>query len=90
VFPRGVSAEDPLRQVIVAINNLVRTYADNQQVFFLDLSQIFLDNQGRLSRDLMPDYLHPNEEGYQVWADGMEDMLTRLWGEHQRRGKVKG
>jgi beta-glucosidase len=83
VFPRGASTDDPLRQVTVAINALIRTYADNQQIFFLDLSPLFLDNQGRLSQHLMPDYLHPNKLGYQVWADGMEDMLKRLLGEHQ-------
>lgn len=89
VFPRGASADDPFRLVTVAINNLVRTYADNRQIFFLDLSPLFLDHQGRLSRHLMPDYLHPNEQGYQVWADGMEDMLTRLWGEQRQRDKRK-
>jgi beta-glucosidase len=89
VFPRGASADDPFRQVTVAINNLIRTYADNQQIFFLDLSPLFLDNQGRLSQRLMPDYLHPNEQGYQVWAEGMEDILTRLWGEQRQRDKRK-
>jgi len=83
VFPRGASTDDPLRQVTVAINALIRTYADNQQIFFLDLSPLFLDNQGRVSQHLMPDYLHPNKLGYQVWADGMEDMLKRLLSEHQ-------
>jgi beta-glucosidase len=87
VFPRGASGDDPLRQVTVAINNLARTYADNKQIFFLDLSPLFLDNQGRLAQHLMPDYLHPNEQGYQVWADGMEDMLSRLLGEHQHKDK---
>ena len=71
----------------MTINNLVRTYANNRQIFFLDLSPLFLDNQGRLYQHLMPDYLHPNEQGYQVWADGMEDMLTRLWGEQRQRDK---
>jgi beta-glucosidase len=87
VFPRGASADDPLRQITVAINNLARTYADNQQIFFLDLSPLFLDKQGRLAQHLMPDYLHPNKLGYQVWADGMEDMLKRLWGEQRQRDK---
>lgn len=87
VFPRGASGDDPLRQVTVAINNLASTYADNKQIFFLDLSPLFLDNQGRLAQHLMPDYLHPNEQGYQVWADGMEDMLSRLLGEHQHKDK---
>lgn len=87
VFPRGASGDDPLRQITVAINNLASTYADNKQIFFLDLSPLFLDNQGRLAQHLMPDYLHPNEQGYQVWADGMEDMLSRLLGEHQHKDK---
>lgn len=78
IFPRSASADDPLRRLNVAINDRLRTYADNQQVFFLDLSRHFLDDQGGLSQDLMPDYLHPNERGYQVWADGMEDRIRKL------------
>jgi beta-glucosidase len=81
VFPRNVSADDPLRRLNAAINNRLRAYADNQQIFFSDLSQRFLDDQGRLSQDLMPDYLHPSERGYYVWADGMEDMIRTLLGE---------
>jgi beta-glucosidase len=78
VFPRSPSADDPLRRLNAAINDRLRAYADNQHVFFLDLSRYFLDDQGRLSQDLMPDYLHPSERGYQVWADGMEDMIRKL------------
>ena len=64
VFPRSASANDPFRRLNAAINDRLRHYADNQQVFFLDLSPRFLDGWGRLSKDLMPDYLHPNERGY--------------------------
>jgi beta-glucosidase len=78
VFPRSASVDDPLRRLNVAVNDHLRAYPDNQQVFFLDLSRYFLDDQGRLSQDLMPDYLHPNERGYQVWPDGMEDMIRKL------------
>jgi len=81
VFPRDASANDPLRRLNVAINDRLRAYADNKDIFFLDLSRNFLDDRGRLSQDLMPDYLHPNERGYQVWANAMEDMIKRLLGE---------
>jgi lysophospholipase L1-like esterase len=54
------------------------TYADDRQIFFLYISRYFHDDQGRLIQDLMPDYLHPNERGYQVWADGVEDMVRKL------------
>jgi lysophospholipase L1-like esterase len=81
VFPRGASPDDPLRLLNVAINDRLRTYADNKHVFFLDLSQHFLDDRGRLSQDLMPDYVHLSERGYQVRAEGMEDMIRKLLGE---------
>ena len=78
VFPRSASGDDLFRRLNAAINVRIRHYADNQQVFFLDLSPRFFDRWGRLSQDLMPDYLHPSERGYQVWADGMEDMIRKL------------
>jgi lysophospholipase L1-like esterase len=81
VFPRSASADDPLRRLNVAINDRLRNYGDSQQVFFLDLSPRFLDDWGHLSQDLMPDYLHLSERGYQVWADGMEDMIRQLLSE---------
>ena len=81
VFPRSPTADDPLRRLNVAINDRLRTYADNQHVFFLDLSRNFIDERGHLSQDLMPDYVHLSERGYYVWADGMEHMIRKLLGE---------
>lgn len=81
LFPRTASADDPIRLINGAVNDRLRAYADNQHIFFLDLSRHFLDSRGHLSQDLMPDFVHPNEHGYQVWADGMEDMIKRLLGE---------
>ena len=81
VFPRGASANDPFRRLNAAINDCLPAYTDNEHVFFLDLSRHFLDDRGRLSQDLMPDYLHPSGRGYQVWADGMEDMIRTLMSE---------
>ncbi|BFU96109.1 MAG: hypothetical protein NTNFB02_28310 [Nitrospira sp.] len=81
IFPRGASADDQLRQLNAATNEHIRHFADNQQVFFLDLSQRFLDDQEHLSQELLPDYLHLSESGYDVWADGMETMVKTLLGE---------
>ena len=81
VFPRSASEDDPLRRLNVALNDRIRVFSDNQQVFFLDLSRLFLDGQGRLSQDLMPDSLHLSERGYQVWAEGMEELISKLMGE---------
>lgn len=81
LFPRGVSADDPNRRVNQAVNERLRPFADQRHVFFLDLGPRFLDKVGRLSEDVMPDALHPNERGYRLWAEGMEDLVKTLLGE---------
>ncbi|ULA60838.1 MAG: Putative Lipolytic enzyme, GDSL family [Nitrospira sp.] len=81
LFPRGLSADDPLRQVNNAVNDRLQTFADQRQIFFLDLSRRFLGNQGRLPEEIMPDALHPSERGYRLWAEGMEDVVKRLMDE---------
>lgn len=81
IFPRGATATDSLRRVNESINARLRGFADGQHLFYLDLGHLFLDRDGRLKRDLMPDLLHPNEQGYRVWAEGMEAPLKALLGE---------
>jgi len=29
----------------------------------------------------MPDFLHPNEKGYRIWAETMEPVIAKLMGE---------
>lgn len=81
VLPRGASADDPLRRVNNTVNDRLRLLADQRHIFFLDLGRHFLDVQGRLSEEMMPNALHPSERGYRLWAEGMEDMVTRLMNE---------
>lgn len=81
IFPRGAAATDSIRLVNGSINALLRGFADGQHLFYLDLGHLFLDRDGRLKRDLMPDLLHPNEQGYRVWAEAMEAQLKALLGE---------
>jgi beta-glucosidase len=81
IFPRGATATDSLRRLNGTINDRLRGFADGQHVHYLDLGYLFLDRDGRLKRDLMPDLLHPNEQGYRVWAEGMEPQLKVLLGE---------
>lgn len=79
IFPRGEGPEDPLRQTNEQINAwLPDLAARDAAVFHLDINQHFLDAQGGLSREIMPDLLHPNTAGYEVWAAAMEPTLSAL------------
>lgn len=78
IFPRGADHNDQLRQQNVAANAILSTYADNKKVFFMDIGAKFLEADGTLSKTIMPDLLHPNEGGYQIWSDAIEGKVKEL------------
>ncbi|HAV63133.1 MAG TPA: acetylglucosamine-6-sulfatase [Verrucomicrobiales bacterium] len=78
VFPRGQSPFDPGRLNNLGINQRIRRFADGDRVHYLDLSGSFLEADGTLSKEIMPDYLHLSPAGYQRWADAIEPSLKQL------------
>jgi lysophospholipase L1-like esterase len=77
LFPRGEKT-DPIREQVKAVNAGIATLANSENVKFLDLGNKFLEPDGTLSRGLFPDLLHPDEKGYQIWADAMEPTLVEM------------
>lgn len=78
VFPRSEKATDPARAKIGQINADIAKLDDGKQVFFLDIGAKFLQPDGTLTRDIMPDLLHLSPAGYQIWADAIQDKLAEL------------
>jgi len=81
IFPRG-ELPDERRTMLAHASELAAARAvDDERVFYLDIGDSFLTEDGALPAALMPDFLHPNEAGYRVWAEAMEPTLIRLFGE---------
>jgi lysophospholipase L1-like esterase len=78
IFPRGADKTDKFRQQNEATNAIVKGFADDKKVFFLDIGAKFLDAEGKLSKTIMPDHLHPNAQGYQIWTDAIEGKVKEL------------
>jgi lysophospholipase L1-like esterase len=78
VLPRSAKPDDALRKDTDEITKLYAPLADGKQVQFLDINAKFLESDGTLSKDIMPDFLHPNEKGYQIWADAMLPKLKEM------------
>lgn len=78
VFPRGEAADDPLRQLNAQINSQLPRLADQQTVFHLDINEVFLDADGRLPKEVMPDLLHPNQKGYELWLSAIQSKVEEL------------
>ena len=80
IFPRG-ERPGPQREKIAEVNRDIAQLDGQQNVTYLDLTQTFLTPEGLITKDIMPDFLHPNEKGYRLWAEAMEPTLRRLLGE---------
>jgi lysophospholipase L1-like esterase len=91
IFPRGprknaegvitdaVMAEATRRQqIITAANALLAKLDDGQNVRFLDINSVFVGQDGKIPFAIMPDQLHPNAAGYQLWADAMKTTLDAM------------
>ena len=79
VFPRGEKPDDKLRRLNDEVNAIIKDYAgSDDHIHWLDLTGTFLATDGTLSKDIMPDFLHPEAKGYRMWAEAMEPTLQDL------------
>jgi len=93
IFPRGASVDaaknktekgftdDKNRKINEGANEIIKSMADNKMVYYLDIGPKFLQPDGTLTRDIMPDLLHLNEKSYRIWAESIEPKVKELMGE---------
>jgi lysophospholipase L1-like esterase len=77
VFPRGAK-NDPFRAKIAEMNKTISKLDDGKSTRFLDIGNAFLDANGNIPIDVMPDGLHPNAHGYDLWYAAMNPLLTEM------------
>ena len=91
IFPRGsrdqrigiksglTEAEmNPQWEKIDRVNRIIETFADGENIIYLNINQVFLDENGALPVSIMPDLLHPNEEGYERWGGAIKPVLENM------------
>jgi len=72
---------DPRRGRALQVNQALYHLADGKHVFFLDFGHQLIQPDGKISKSIMPDFLHPNEAGYKIWAKAIEPKLAELLGD---------
>ena len=55
--------------------------ADDKTIFYMDIGKHFMEPDGTIPQLLMPDLLHPNANGYAIWAAAIEPKVAELLGE---------
>lgn len=84
IFPRGPEPS-PQREKNAKASLLASKIADDKMIYYLDINDKFLTKDGFLSMKIMPDYLHPNEAGYKIWAEAIESKVAELMGEKPKK-----
>jgi lysophospholipase L1-like esterase len=83
VFPRNTAKDETARKTqkdkIDNINKMIAKLDDGgKSVKFLDIGGKFLDGNGAIPKDIMPDQLHLSEKGYEIWANAVESVIKDL------------
>jgi lysophospholipase L1-like esterase len=77
VFPRDTK-DSVNRKKVAQINQIISKLDDGKNVFYLDIGDKFLDANGEIPLDIMPDKLHPTAKGYDIWFDAIHEKLDTL------------
>jgi beta-glucosidase len=85
IFPRA-EKPCPQREKNAKASALVEKYIaekaakgkGGKKLQYLDLGPKFLTADGTLPKEIMPDFLHPNAKGYQIWADTIESKVVEM------------
>jgi beta-glucosidase len=80
IFPRGETFSAQ-RGKILQVNEALAKLDDGKNIFYLDFGSQLIESDGSISKSIMPDFLHPNETGYKIWANAMEPKLKELLAE---------
>ena len=79
IFPRGKHFNEQ-RGGILQVNQAIRRLDVDPHVTYLDIGHEFLEDDGSMSRAVMPDHLHLSPMGYEIWAASIEKTLAALLG----------
>ncbi|OAI50712.1 hypothetical protein AYO44_05435 [Planctomycetaceae bacterium SCGC AG-212-F19] len=75
---KGTIPAAKLNQKIGQINALISKLDDGKTVFYKDIGKEFLDQNGGLSGEIMPDYLHLSGKGYDIWGKAIKGDIEKL------------
>ena len=77
VFPRS-QKPSAIRERLKSVNQQIAKLDDGSNVRYLDIGKAFLNEDGTIPKEIMPDYLHLSQKGYRLWAEAMEPTLWSM------------
>ena len=79
IFPRG-EKPNPARAKNEKVNAIIAKWDDGKTLKYLDIGDKFLTADKTLTKEVMPDALHPNAKGYEIWAEAVLPTIKEMMG----------
>lgn len=77
VLPRGLTHE-PIHSQVKELNALIKTNLEGSpRILHADIGCRFFGPDGEIPVELMDDRCHPSEQGYAIWADAIEPIVSQ-------------
>lgn len=80
IFPRGQTFSTQ-RGKILQVNQALARLADGRMIEYLDFGSQLIEADGSISKEVMPDFLHLSERGYEMWAEAITPILNKWLGQ---------
>lgn len=78
VLPRGLGEQDSYRREIKVLNESLAKLDNGTDIRYLDFGAELLTPDKKVSEELLPDFLHLSDKGYEIWAKRLRPLLSDL------------
>jgi len=78
IFPRGEKPGPQRDKCRMASARASELLADDDHVVHLDIGNRFVDSEGRIPKETMPDALHLSPAAYRIWADAIVPHVQQI------------
>ena len=85
ILPYEAEPTSPKRAEVKQANKLIARLADEHSIFYKDYGPVFLDKTGRISADMMADFLHPTAKAYGLWAEVLVPDIQALLNKNKNK-----
>ena len=76
IFPRGRNAADKTRIRNEVVNAEIKKFVDGKTVLWCDFNDQFMTLDGELPIEVFPDFLHPNDNGREIWYSAVKPYIA--------------
>ena len=90
ILPRGESPTDPKRVMNNEVNKLLVSDKFCSQIYFLDIANLFLKADGKISSRIMYDKLHLTPHGYMLLSEAVYGFLKIMFEPEQATRPATG